>query len=507
MLWPLSGLGIENFPTWAVALILAVEVGVRLAVLGFIPENRRPQTAMAWLIAIFFIPALALPLFLLIGSAKLSARRQRRQARINEEVLKATRGMDLSDQLRDLDEQLGGTAALNRNLGAFPVQDGNSIDLISDYDDYFDQLADVIDEAEQYVHVLFYIIGADDTAGKVLDALERAAARGVTVRLLYDHVGSMRTNGYRRLVRRLRMAGRRWPDHFNWHRVLPIRPFRLRFSRPDLRNHRKIVVVDGHTAFTGSANLIESQYLRRTSRRLGRHWVELNARITGPAVSGLDIVFATDWYAESDENLALTRHGHPLMVDIEADEAARGGSLAQVVPSGPGFPDENNLRLFNDLIYQATDRIVVCTPYLVPDDSLLYALTNASYRNVDVVVLVTEKADQLLVQHAQQSYYQALLEAGVRILRYPAPDVLHSKFMVIDRDTAVLGSSNMDMRSFTLNLEVTLMVVDEETVRAFDQILAQYFAISSEVTAEAWAGRSLATRYLDNVSRLTAALQ
>ncbi len=195
------------------------------------------------------------------------------------------------------------------------------------------------------------------------------------------------------------------------------------------------------------------------------------------------------------------------MVDIEADEAARGGSLAQVVPSGPGFPDENNLRLFNDLIYQATHRIVVCTPYLVPDDSLLYALTNASYRNVDVVVLVTEKADQLLVQHAQQSYYQALLEAGVRILRYPAPDVLHSKFMVIDRDTAVLGSSNMDMRSFTLNLEVTLMVVDEETVRAFDQILAQYFAISSEVTAEAWAGRSLATRYLDNVSRLTAALQ
>ncbi len=141
--------------------------------------------------------------------------------------------------------------------------------------------------------------------------MERAAARGVTVRLLYDHVGSMRTNGYRRLVRRLRMAGRRWPDHFNWHRVLPIRPFRLRFSRPDLRNHRKIVVVDGHTAFTGSANLIESQYLRRTSRRLGRHWVELNARITGPAVSGLDIVFATDWYAESDENLALTRHGHP----------------------------------------------------------------------------------------------------------------------------------------------------------------------------------------------------
>ncbi|WP_147104589.1 cardiolipin synthase [Nesterenkonia populi] len=507
MLWPLSGLGIETFPTWAVVLILAVEIGIRLAVLGIIPENRRPQTAMAWLIAIFFIPAVALPLFLLIGSAKLSARRQRRQARINEEVLRATRGMDLSDQLRDLDEQLGATAALNRNLGAFPVQDGNRVELISGYEDYFDQMAAEIDGAEQYVHMLFYIIAEDPVAAKVLAALERAAARGVTVRLLYDHVGSMRTNGYRKLVRRLRAAEKEWPDCFQWRRALPIRPFRLRFSRPDLRNHRKIVVVDGRTAFTGSANLIESHYKRRSAQRMGRHWVELNAKITGPAVTGLDIVFATDWYAETDENPALTRHGHPMMVDIEADEATRGGSLAQVVPSGPGFPDENNLRLFNDLIYQATERLVICTPYLVPDDSLLYALTNASYRDVDVVVLVTEKADQFLVQHAQQSYYQALLEAGVRIFRYPAPDVLHSKFMVVDQDTAVLGSSNMDMRSFTLNLEVTLMVVDDEKIAEFDAVLAEYFRISSEVSADAWASRSWGTRYLDNVSRLTAALQ
>lgn len=507
MLWPLSGLGIENFPTWAVALILAAEIGIRLAVLGIIPENRRPQTAMAWLIAIFFIPMLALPLFLLIGSAKLSARRQRRQARINEEVLRATRGRDLSDQLRDLDEQLGATAALNRNLGAFPIQDGNRVELISGYEDYFDQVAAEIDRAEQYVHVLFYIVAEDPSAAKVLNALERAAARGVTVRFLYDHVGSMRTRGYRRLVRRLRAAERRWPDCYQWHRALPIRPFRLRFSRPDLRNHRKIVVVDGRTAFTGSSNLIAAHYNRRSAQRMGRSWVELNAKVTGPAVSGLDIVFATDWYVESDENLALTSHGHRMWVDIEADEEAEGGSLAQVVPSGPGFPDENNLRLFNDLIYQAVDRIVVCTPYLVPDDSLLYALTNASYRDVDVVVLVTEKADQFLVQHAQQSYYQELLEAGVRIYRYPAPDVLHSKFMVVDRETAVLGSSNMDMRSFTLNLEVTLMVVDEEKVAELDEVLAGYFGVSSEVSAEAWAARSWGTRYLDNVSRLTAALQ
>lgn len=502
MLWPLSGLGIEGLPFWIVVIVVIFEVGVRLAVVGIIPDKRRPNTAMAWLLAIFFIPVIALPLFLLVGRNKLSARRQERQRLINEALLEATSTMDLSDQLRDFDEQLAATAVMNRKLGAFPIQDGNQLTLLSDYKEFFERIVEEIDGAEEYVHVVSYIIGEDpEYAGPVLASMERAAERGVTIRLLYDHLGTMRVRGYRRLKRRLKAARKRWP-HFQWYRALPVRPLKRRFSRLDLRNHRKIVIIDGQVALTGSANLVEPHYQRASAVRMNRKWVELNAQVTGPAVTGLDIVFASDWSAETGENL-----GEQLMVDIEADEAASGGSLVQVVPSGPGFPDENNLRLFNDLIYQAVDRLVICTPYLVPDDSLLYAVTNAAHRDVDVVVLVSKKADQLTVQHAQQSYYQALMEAGVRIFRYPEPDVLHAKFMIVDDDVAVLGSSNMDQRSFSLNLEVTMMIVDGGKVDEMRGIFEGYRSVSEELHLQEWTSRPWHIRYLDNVFRLTSALQ
>ena len=183
------------------------------------------------------------------------------------------------------------------------------------------------------------------------------------------------------------------------------------------------------------------------------------------------------------------------------------GPAAQLIPSGPGFSQENNLRAFNHLFYAAEHTIRVVTPYLVPDDSMLYALTTAAQRGVRVEVLVVRRADQIAVQHAQQSYYEQLLRAGIHIYRYPDPDVLHSKMFTIDDDVGVFGSSNMDMRSFSLNSELTVMVVGPEEVAKLDAIIDGYQAECEHLMLKDWLARPRYKRWLDNVFRLTSALQ
>ena len=179
----------------------------------------------------------------------------------------------------------------------------------------------------------------------------------------------------------------------------------------------------------------------------------------------------------------------------------------QVVPSGPGFTTENNLRLFTSLLYSASERISITSPYFVPDDSLLYAITTAAQRGVQVELFVSERGDQFLVDHAQRSYYEALLDAGIRIWQYPAPLVLHAKHFTVDNDVAVLGSSNMDMRSFSLNLEVSMMMFGGNIVEKMRQIEDTYRSLSKELILDEWRNRPVWQRYVDNVARLTATLQ
>ena len=282
--------------------------------------------------------------------------------------------------------------------------------------------------------------------------------------------------------------------------MLPIRPLKGQFQRPDLRNHRKLLVVDGRVGFMGSQNLIEPGYNKASNHKGGREYVELVARIDGPTVTALRAVFAKDWFTETHERMGE---------EIARATPARhdDGVAAQVLPSGPGYVTENNLRLFTALIYSAQNRISVTSPYFVPDEPLLYALTTAARRGVAVELFVSEEGDQFMVFHAQCSYYQALLEAGIRIYQYPSPAVLHSKYFSVDDDVAVIGSSNMDMRSFALNHEVSMMLTGGDIVARFRKVEDDYRALSRELTIEEWRQRSKVQRYLDNTMRLTAALQ
>ncbi|OIH86980.1 cardiolipin synthase [Arthrobacter sp. UCD-GKA] len=482
---------------WSVAV--GIELTIRITMVGIVPGNRRPTTAMAWLLAIFFIPVVGLLLYLLFANTKLSRRRIQRQRNVNESILEATQHMIGGNRSPEAPDWVLSAVELNRTLGALPLQAGNAVEFITGYKESLDEMRLEIDKARRYVHVQFYIIGEDDEyVGPILEALERAVDRGVKVRVLFDHLGSMRVKGYFGLVRRMSAAG------INWRRMLPLAPFQRRWRRPDLRNHRKIVVVDGQVAFTGSQNLIEPGYKRSSAHKIGREWVELMAKVRGPLVTSLDVVFATDWSQESDEDLL---HDLATVEDAMRKAPDAGEDIGQLVPSGPGFEAENNLRLFNTLIYSATERLSITSPYFVPDDSLLYAITTAAQRGVAVELFVCEKGDQALVQHAQQSYYEALLRAGVRIYRYKAPTVLHSKCMAVDDEVVVMGSSNMDMRSFSLNLEITLMLLGSDLVNELMKVQDVYRANSTELTLEQWSKRTPVSRWIDNVARLSATLQ
>jgi cardiolipin synthase len=475
-----------------VALVL--DILIRIFAIAVVPRNRKPQTAAAWLILIFLQPYIGIILFFLIGSTKLPRHRREKQREINRYILETTDGMDRVIRDATFPVWLDPIVELNRTLGSMPLVGGNSARLFPEYSASLEAMTEAVRRARIFVHAEFYIVSFDNTTASFFEALEDAVQRGVTVRVLLDHVASLRSPGYHRTIRQLKKIG------VDWHLMLPVQPLRGRYQRPDLRNHRKLLVVDGVVGFTGSQNMIDRSYNKRGNLKRGLRWKDLMVRFEGPIVAGVNALFVTDWYSETGELLLRESDRVP-------DERTEQVLDAQVVPSGPGFELENNLRLFNALVYSAQERVIITSPYFVPDDSMLYAITNAAYRGLDVQLFVSAVADQPVVYHAQRSYYEALLRAGVRIWLYQAPTVLHAKHFTIDDEVAVIGSSNMDMRSFSLNFEISVMVRGRSMVQELRVLEGSYREESRELLLEEWLDRPLRSRVLDNTARLTAAVQ
>ena len=258
------------------------------------------------------------------------------------------------------------------------------------------------------------------------------------------------------------------------------------------------------SGYTGSQNLIDRSYNSEKNHKRGLKWQELVTRVTGPTVTALNAVFRSDWYARPTSCSATTSTSPAAEAAFDTSADAL---VCQVVPSGPAYDGENNLRLFLSLVASAQQKVIITSPYFVPDEAMLYAITSARLRGLDVQLFVSELGDQGSVWHAQRSYYAALLRAGVHIWLYPGPFILHAKHLSIDDDVAVIGSSNMDIRSFNLNFEISLLVRGRSFVSDMRAVEAGYRAIGRELTLEEWEREPASATFLDGIARLTSALQ
>jgi cardiolipin synthase A/B len=462
-------------------LYLCSEWAVRLTMLLYVPQRRSASAARTWLLFIFLLPWPGLAIYALVGRIRVPAFRRKLQEQASEQIKKAQAQIgaqivaqpELPAQLQIIPEQA-------KRLGMFEPFAGNAFEFLRDYEGSIDRLIQDIDTAKRHVHLLTYIYRTDRIGRKVADALKRAAKRGVVCRVLLDAVGSR--VALNQFGPELKEAG------VEVRSMLPVGLFRRKGERFDLRNHRKISVIDGTIGYLGSQNIADPTFVKNFPNE------ELVVRVTGLVVSQLQATFLGDHYLETEEVLDRA--------ELFPDLKPAGDSAAQLLPSGPGYGQENGRELIISMLYEARRRVVITTPYFIPDEPFLNAICAAGQReNVQVHMVVSKHANQLISQLAQRSYYDDLLEAGIQVHLY-RPHFLHAKLLTIDDHVALTGSTNMDIRSFALNAEINLLIYDRQVVEQLKVVQEDYFRNSDLLTREQWSKRSVLEKMTHNTARL-----
>ncbi|MDF0541707.1 phospholipase D-like domain-containing protein [Sphingobium sp. H39-3-25] len=460
------------------AAFYVLEWVIRLGALFTVPFRRSPAATRAWLLLIFFLPVPGLLLFWTIGSPRFPEWRRDRFRELDTWF--TVIGQRLAAVAPPADAGRDPIIGLSRSLGQMPATTGNDITLISDYDAAIEQLVTDIDDARIHVRILVYIFADDAVGWRVADALARAVARGVTCHVMFDPVGSRPwRKGLRPMLER---AG------VEVQQALPLRWLRGR-TRRDMRNHRKLFVIDGMIGYVGSQNIVAQDFKPGIVNR------ELVARVTGPVVVEMEALVRADWYMETRALPDV-----PLMIPDRTGEG-----IAQLLPSGANHPLEGFKTLLVWQLHRAESHGVLVTPYFIPDDDLLDAMRTAALRGVRIDIVLSSVVDQWLVHSAQSSYYTELMAAGVHIHSY-RDYLLHAKTVSIDGQLAVVGSSNVDMRSFQLNEEASLLLLDAASVAAVEAVQRDYLAASDELDLATWRARPFTRKVAENVARMVGSL-
>ncbi len=465
------------------ALYLLSEWVIRIAMLLYVPQRRTPSAARAWLLLVFFLPLPGLILYAMMGRIYVPRRRIALQRRASHLIRSVQSQLRATPPGTDFPPQLVAAAELATQLGDFRPVGGNQVELLSGYEKPLAALIADIDQASVSILMLYYIFDNDETGERVSAALLRAAQRGVECQVLMDAAGSRR--GLRHVAPRLTAGG------IAVRAMLPVGLFRRNVARFDLRNHRKIVVIDDSIAYSGSQNIVNAEFIPGCPNE------ELVVRARGNVVLQFKAVVLADWFFETTE-----LPSDPLRLRGAED---CGTTIAQVLPSGPGYGRENTKEMMIALIYGARREVIIATPYFVPDEPFLQAVIAAARRGVRVLLLLTKRSNQAVTHLAQQSYYSQLLQAGVEIALFQGR-FLHAKHMAVDDRLVLIGSTNMDIRSFALNAEVSLLCYDESVMKQLHQVHTDYLAQSEKLDNVRWSKRPLRRRLLQNLARLADSL-
>lgn len=492
------------FATLLPGLILLADLLIRVGLsLRVIMQKRSYSTTMAWLLIILFVPFIGYLLYLFFGENRLPEKRMRR--------MRQSRALYLGvpDPLQHfIQEDWQGENGLYSSLHRLALQScgipalrDNTIELITRPEAFFSALIRDIDQAKSSCFLQFYIWSMGGQADAVAEALIRAAQRGVDCRVLLDDIGS-------RAFLRSRAAGVLRRAGVRLERSLPASLFWVFLARLDIRNHRKLVLIDRNIAYTGSQNMADPTFFKADAE-VGQ-WIDVMVRLQGPVVGALKAVFAHSWFQETGQLIpfeTILPCGDQEPSDLCGQTAAMAcRAPVQLVPSGPDdhAPDAIH-RLLLTTIYSARSQLLMTTPYFIPDDAVVEALQSAALRGVDVRIIVPARCDSRLAHYASRARFKELAESGVRICLF-AGGLLHAKTICVDQQVALIGSVNLDMRSFWLNFEATLIIYCADFARILAAEQDIYMQEAAELDLARFKQRGWGQRFKENLCLLLSPL-
>ena len=471
-----------------VALSATLYFSLLLATSLRVITKRKPiGISLAWLFLIYVIPLLGIIGYFILGELHLGKKREKRGEEVSEDF---KQWLNVEVQKNRLPEHLSSPSVLSmqRFVEAYtsvPMMLGNDHHLLDSTEQILMELTDKINSAQTSCYLMFYICNEGGLVDDLLDAIIKASKRGVDCKLLFDSVGSHDFFKGKQ-PKRLKQAGVQVVE------ALPVGAFRLLFQRQDLRMHRKLVCIDDSVAYTGSMNLVDPAYFKK-DQGVGE-WIDIMVRCKGPIIQQMQGLFILDWYLESHQKIPFPQ--------ADSDKfAIIGKQYSQLIPSGPGFGHASIHQVLLTAIYEAKYSLVLTTPYFVPDDSLLAALEVAALRGVDVKIILPAKNDSLMVKYASRAFFEELLISGVKIYKFHG-GLLHTKSIVVDEKIALVGTVNLDRRSFWLNFEMTMLIDNSEFAGELLTTQMHYLLESQQLVLSEWNQRSYFKKLLESFAYL-----